>query len=183
MSAVEETGPSRLQLGLLTGVPFGLLWGVLMALRERQDAAAGPAAYVIVGVASVVAGTLFGLVMAAFLGRLQDRAARRTGVGGVVAQRVVRAAVPPREVLARAAEAAARLPGGRVTAVDGDRALLRTGVTWRSWGERVDMEVLPQEPGARVVLRSRPLVPGTLVDQGRNAENVALLADWVADLP
>ncbi|MCE3550963.1 hypothetical protein LWC33_05765 [Pseudonocardia sp. RS11V-5] len=175
--------PSRLQLGLATGVPFGLFWGVLVALQGGPGETAGPAGYGILAVASILAGVLFGLVMALVLGHLQDRAARRTGVAGVLARRDVRAAVSAAEVLARAGEAAALLPGGRLTAVDADRALLRTGVTWRSWGERVEIEVRPQGPAALVALRSRPLVPFTLVDQGRNAENVAVLADWVAGLP
>ncbi|MCE0765478.1 hypothetical protein LWC35_21605 [Pseudonocardia kujensis] len=175
--------PSRVRLGLATGVPFGLFWGVLVALQGGPGADAGPAGYGILAGASIVAGALFGLVMALVLGHLQDRAARRTGTAGVVAQSTVRAAVSGPEVLARVGEAAALLPGGRVTAVDADRALLRTGVTWRSWGERIEIEVRPQGPASRVVLRSRPLVPFTLVDQGRNAENVARLADWVAGLP
>lgn len=175
--------PGRLRLALATGVPFGLFWGVIVAVQDGPVADAGPAAYAILAGASVVAGALFGLVMALVLGHLQDRAAQRTGVAGVVAQGAVRAAVPGPEVLARVAEAAALLPGGRLAAVDGSRALLRTGVSWRSWGERVEIEVLPQGPAARVVLRSRPLVPFTLVDQGRNADNVARLAAWVAALP
>jgi hypothetical protein len=174
--------PSRLHLGLATGVPFGLFWGGLVALQGGPGGDPGPAGYVILAVASAVAGTLFGLVMALVLGHLQDRAARRTGVHGVSARRVVQAAVSGPEVLARAGAAAAML-GGRLMAVDADRALLRTGVSWRSWGERVEIEVRAQGPAARVVLRSRPLVPFTLVDQGRNAENVARLADWVAGLP
>jgi hypothetical protein len=175
--------PSRLQLGLATGVPFGLFWGGLVALQGGPGDDADAAGYVILAVASVVAGTLFGLVMTLVLGRLQDRAARRTGVAGVAAQRVVRAAVSGPEVLARAGQAAAVLPRGRLTAVDADRALLRAGVSWRSWGERIEIEVRPEGPAARVVLRSRPLVPFTLVDQGRNAENVAALAEWVESLP
>ncbi|GAA4695719.1 hypothetical protein GCM10023215_37010 [Pseudonocardia yuanmonensis] len=182
--AVRTTRPpSRLHLALVTGVPFGLFWGVIVALQDGPVGDAGPAAYAILAGASVVAGVLFGAAMALVLGHLQERAVQQSGVPGVVAYGTVRAAVPGPEVLARVAEAAALLPGGRVTAVDAGRALLRTGVSWRSWGERVEVEVLPQGPAARVVLRSRPLVPFTLVDQGRNAENVARLAAWVADLP
>ena len=49
----------------------------------------------------------------------------------------------------------------------------RTGMSWKSWGEHIRVKVQALDGGrVRVRVESRATFPLTVVDYGRNAENV-----------
>jgi hypothetical protein len=45
-------------------------------------------------------------------------------------------------------------------------------ISWRSWGEKMGVEVLGVDGDALVQVKSRSTLPTTLIDWGKNAENV-----------
>jgi hypothetical protein len=45
-------------------------------------------------------------------------------------------------------------------------------VNWRSWGESVGVDVLGVDGDALVQVKSRSRLPTTLIDWGKNADNV-----------
>jgi hypothetical protein len=177
----------HLRLALATGIPFAVLWGGWFALTGAF--APGPGGLVIVAVAAVVAGALFGTAMSLVLGGIQLRAERRTlgrvrGRGGC-ASATIPVGTPAAEVLRRGAEAAAALPRAELTSVDPEAGILvlRGGMSWRSWGERIEITAAPRFDSATdVTITSRSAIPWTLVDYGVNARNVQRLAVWVRDL-
>lgn len=75
------------------------------------------------------------------------------------------------DVFARCVEAVGSVPGARIvraTASTGDiRA--RVALTSESWGERVRVNVHPVPGGAEVTVSSRPVHPGTVIDQARTS--------------
>lgn len=55
----------------------------------------------------------------------------------------------------------------------GDGFSLRSGVTWKSWGERVVVAITPiGENQYEYVVSSSPRIPTTIIDYGKNLENV-----------
>ena len=45
-------------------------------------------------------------------------------------------------------------------------------ISWRSWGETVGVDVLGVDGDALVQIKSRSRLPTTLIDWGKNAQNV-----------
>jgi carbon monoxide dehydrogenase subunit G len=81
--------------------------------------------------------------------------------------------LPPEQALARCRAALERM---RVNGLKVDPASAtvrgRGRMTWASFGEQVECRVHPAGRGSRVEIRSRPTVPTTLVDYGKNRQNV-----------
>jgi hypothetical protein len=182
------------RIAIATGVPYAILWSIYMAIVE--DVGLDPAGLGIIAATGAVAGLFFGILMSAVLGRWQSRAAdRRRRLTdpaapdavdvGVHRRSTVRVEVPAAEILRRSSDAAGVLRRGRVTAVEeADRIVkLRVGMSWRSWGERVVLRLHPQTPSVTdVTVTSRPVFPWTLVDYGRNADNVERMLEWLRAL-
>jgi hypothetical protein len=81
----------------------------------------------------------------------------------------------PEDVLHRAQDGVARIARVKAVVTDAGRGLIeaRTAVSLWSWGERVRVEIRLMEAGrVRVRVESRAAFPLTLIDYGRNAENV-----------
>ena len=55
-------------------------------------------------------------------------------------------------------------PAGRLEAI--------FPISWRSWGETVGVDVLGVDGDALVQIKSRSRLPTTLIDWGKNGENV-----------
>jgi hypothetical protein len=179
---------SHLRLALATGVPFAVLWGAWFALAGTLPP--GPGGLGIIAVAAVVAGVFFGRAMSLVLGGEQLRGERRaldpvvTSRPGV-ASATIPVGVPAAQVLRHGAEAAATLPRAELTSVDTHTGtlVLRVGMSWLSWGERIGITAPPRFRSATdVTITSRSVVPWTLVDYGVNARNVERLAVWARNL-
>jgi hypothetical protein len=181
------------RIAIATGVPYAVVWSIYMAIAE--DVGLDPARLGIVAGTGALAGLFFGILMSAVLGTWQWRAAARRRVTdpaapdgvdvGVHRRSTIRVEVPAAEILRRSSDAAGVLRRGRVTAVeDADRIVtLRVGMSWRSWGERVELRLHPQSPSVTdVIVTSRPVFPWTLVDYGVNAGNVERVLEWLRAL-
>jgi hypothetical protein len=56
-------------------------------------------------------------------------------------------------------------------------------LTWRSWGERLVLATHADDSGGTAVtITSEPLFRLTLLDYGRNRDNVERLAGWLRGL-
>lgn len=63
-----------------------------------------------------------------------------------------------------------------------DGIRLKTPVTWKSWGEDVQIIRLSEEDGTfEYQITSRPKVKTTIVDYGKNTENIALIESILAE--
>jgi hypothetical protein len=82
-------------------------------------------------------------------------------------------------VLAACRRAVAHL-GSQMTAldVDGGRLTAKTGMSWRSWGEKLTVSVEPVAARQwRVCVASDSVLPATLLDWGKNGMNVRYIVD------
>ena len=63
---------------------------------------------------------------------------------------------------------------------DGDALKLTTGTTWRSWGEIILLNFRQdRNDGCVVEIRSKPWLGTTVVDYGKNKENVERIAELI----
>ena len=53
-------------------------------------------------------------------------------------------------------------------------------ISWRSWGERVGVDVRGVDGDVLVQIKSRSSLPTTLIDWGKNADNVRRFLSVVA---
>jgi hypothetical protein len=183
------------RIAIATGVPYAVLWSIYMAIAE--DVGLDLVRLGIVAATGALGGLFFGIVMSAVLGTWQWRAAARRRRAtdpaapdavdvGVHRRSTVRVEVPAAEILRRSGDVAGVLRRAKVTAVEeADRiVMLRVGMSWRSWGERVELRLHPQSPSVTdVIVTSRPVFPWTLVDYGVNAGNVERVLEWLRALP
>lgn len=175
----------HLSIVLAMGLPFAAVQIVLLPLITER----GVVGSVVDG---IINGLVFGVIMSALLGTAQWRAAvgahrrrlttdpeapfdlriRASGTVAITAGRD--------EVLRAAAGAAAALGYAKIKAVDEAEGTITmtVGPSWQSWGERV---IVTAGAGA-VTTTSRPLVPLTTVDYGRNIANVDKVAAWARAL-
>ncbi|MGV9411386.1 hypothetical protein ACWDOP_15825 [Nocardia sp. NPDC003693] len=161
------------------------LFGVLMA-GYSAILGVGLGGAVVVG---VVGGLLFGAIMSLLLGTINIRSARRIGgeaaTNAPVRQQVstVLSAEPP--AVFEAVDHLIQGSGARVTRRDtiAGRIEARTGFSWKSWGERLSATVLSLGDGrTEVRIESRPAFPGTVVDYGKNLQNVRQLEQGLRGL-
>lgn len=56
---------------------------------------------------------------------------------------------------------------------------IKTGVSLRSWGEKLHVELVSETEGTRVSVRSAAKLGTTLFDYGKNAENVRKIIEII----
>lgn len=152
---------ARLYLKLLLGmgIPFGLMTGLTTGRPN-------------VGIAT---GLTFGLTMSAIVGTLTVRGHRH--LGGDLSPRaasVVRVSAAPAVVRRRVLDALPVL-SARIVTDEADRIVACTGMTWRSWGERITVDLDAAAGFTDVTLGSSPTLRWTLVDYGKGRRNVEYL--------
>ena len=151
-----------------TGVPFAVLMGLFFAaLFDLSGLEA-----LLIGLAM---GVFFGAVMALVLGTAQLAGNRGAPRGASLSPRQSRdVPIVNGPDLADRIVAALRSLPAEVTAVDvpAGRYVARRGVSWKSWGEVVVVQLTgdPAHPVATV--SSRPRLGTTLIDYGRGRRNV-----------
>lgn len=85
----------------------------------------------------------------------------------------------------RCVEAVASLENSTVLRADGSKGLIvaRVKASWESFGEIVRLQVSREAAGAAVRLSSRPRMPLTVLDQGKNERNLQAIVDRLTELP
>jgi hypothetical protein len=166
-----------LKVFLASGPPFGLLFGLVALL------AGGPRTGLIVG---LLTGLAFGVPMALIIGSLHIARIGASGPGevsgGTRASTVVELPMQMDRALHQAAGVLQSLGGFQIEQVDVTAGVLtaRSGMTATSWGEQVTIEARPGPAGTALRIQSRPSMKLTLIDYGRNADNVRRIAEGLA---
>lgn len=154
----------------------GLVFGGIKALRTVMEGGSGGE----VVATFVGAGLFFGLFMAVGLTALHRRRIRKMGldpdtVGAAVdVHECITLPLRADQALALCRSAVKRVPGASGIQVNEASATVeaRVRMTWISFGERIECRVTPSDGAAEVSIRSRPTLRTTIVDYGKNLENV-----------
>lgn len=168
------------RLFFFCGVTFGLLQGIVAAL-DGQSAGAALAF-------GLGAGLFFGLLMAASLTavswwRLKSRGVDPNTAGaGVDVRERITVPLTSDQALALCQSAVKQVPKATVVQVDAASATLeaRVGMTWASFGERIEFSVTPAGGATEVSIRSHPVLRTTIADYGKNRENVERIRTFLA---
>lgn len=89
---------------------------------------------------------------------------------------------PYDDVFDRAVQAAGALAGSRRVRSNRSTGVIVTRVapTWESFGEKVRLVVRGGVSGAEVQLSSKPRIPGTVIDQGKNERNLQAIVSHLS---
>ena len=89
---------------------------------------------------------------------------------------------PVAEAYQRCLNATEALPGSKVKSADeaSNRIELKSKMSMKSWGEKVTLELSPEGKATTLVhVTSKPSVPITMADYGKNQANVNDVAAWL----
>ncbi len=175
----------RIFLGM--AIPFGIVMGGMLAgvgvlvdfASEDIDFSVPPALIgALIGIGS---GVFFGMVMSLILGVMHFT---RTDTPYVRHRRTYSIGGSLDEAKSICVEAVMSISGATVNRAAADNSLLaRTGVTWQSFGETIECSFEPAGPNRQIVsVESRPVIKTTLVDYGRNLENIEAISVRMKEL-
>jgi hypothetical protein len=98
------------------------------------------------------------------------------------AEQTLTLSLPLSDVYQRCLGAAEAVPKSKLKRADevASKVELRTKVSLKTFGEKIELELSPEGEGAtRVHVSSKAIVPTTLVDYGRNQRNVNSVVSWL----
>lgn len=164
-----------------TSIPYGLWMGLSMGAMALLTSHFPIRTAAFTAALCLVSGVFFGTFMALSLGELHRRGLRQRGFTptaqnlAVVHRRAISLRLPYSQAFDRCREALSRLPRTAIQQEDRSIGILvaRCGTTWASWGERIVLYLQPEADGTtRVAFNSRPILRSTIIDYGKNLENV-----------
>lgn len=175
-SAVRFASTCFLATAVGFGSYMGASFGTLLFVTTRSPRTALNAGSIV----AILAGSLFGAAMTMGLYVSQRRAARLPR-GSVLATRQsatfhVRCGIDRLRPILEQAHAA--LGGASRCHLEGGTLVVhgRTRLSWASWGEIVRIEAGPEAGGVVPVrVESRPILPVTIADRGKNRANVVAI--------
>jgi hypothetical protein len=154
------------------GLFFGFFQAVLVLAQGGPPGKA-------IGV-GVVAGLFFGLSMAVVLSAMHRWGMKKRGFdpgssdSSVDVRERITLPLASDQALALCRSAVEQVPKARGVRVNAESATLaaRVGMSWASFGEHIECRVQPGDGGSTLEIRSRPALRTTIVDYGKNRENV-----------
>lgn len=161
---------SYLKSVVIFGVPFGVMAWLMGSLGERANT-----------LHYMAQGLLFGAGMGAWALWWTRRNRRRLEEKGIQAEdmaprqeREIQVSLPPEVALDACVRVLKQISKAKVLATDASTGICtaQTGVTWRSFGERITTKVYAEGPGSRIRISSVPRMPTAMLDGGRGLENV-----------
>lgn len=154
------------RLFVVAAVPFGVVMaGVMSVFGHVQDSLW----------AGLLAGVVYGLLMSAVLGTIHGHAVRRLGERPTTtssAEATIHVPLDPTTAMSRCAGALAELSGASSVTRDGDKAWTTTGMSAASFGERVECVFAADSSGTTIHVLSNSIRKWTLLDYGKNRQNV-----------
>ena len=162
-----------------SGVPFGFVMGVTEGFFHGFQRG------LIFGIAT---GAFFGLGMVLYLGILHKRSVERQGFEitedtlSVRQNRILFLLQPYDEVFEGCIRALETIEKSEVKTADPSTGKIEatTGWGWKSWGEKITIEIASSEADLTgVVILSRPKMQTTLTDYGKNLENVETISNFL----
>jgi hypothetical protein len=162
---------------LLAGVPFGIVAGC-SAYYQLQTIVA-----LYIGVAG---GVIFGLSIAWYQ-RSRESQLRRQGLNAddmsPIQEKSVQVPLDIESALEKSKAALTKIRKLKESSVQvaSRQITAKTGITFQSFGEQINVDIKPTDSGSIVSISSRPIVVTTVVDGGKGRENVELFAKALLD--
>jgi len=169
----------NLKIFLANGVPFGVFMGILFSSLYGLNAGL---------TAGLMSGLIFGFLMFIILGFLHSRAVRKISGGtagasmGTSHERNIKLHLPIDKAFDLCIESLGMIGKCRVREQDRSRGRIIAGspVNWKTWGDTISFDITAagrEETGVRI--SSRPTSRSTIVDYGKNLENVEKIVSFL----
>jgi hypothetical protein len=169
----------NLKIFLAGGIPFGAFMGILFSSLYGLNAGLP---------GGLMSGLIFGFLMFIILGYLHSRAVRKiSGVTSVESMgtfqvRNIKMHLPFEGAFDRCIESLGVIRKCRVREQDRSRGkiIAKSSVNWKTWGDTISFEITgagSEETDVRV--SSRPTSRSTIVDYGKNLENVEKIVSFL----
>ncbi|MBM7603737.1 hypothetical protein JOC75_001710 [Metabacillus crassostreae] len=161
---------------IFTSIPFGFFMYIQALIFNNAEPSI--ALYIVIGL-------VFGLFMSLFMTILDFQSKKSIGEGksnGVHKKGTIEVPLPEDEVFKLCRDAGSVLKGAKVRHENQQKGLLiiRTGINWKTWGDIIEIVVEDIDANhTRVFIQSRPVVPTTLVDYGKNYENIKRIIGYI----
>ena len=169
----------HLKIFLANGIPFGTFMGILLSSLYGLN----------IGLpGGLISGLVFGFLMFIILGFLHSRAVRK--ISGETSgesmdtfqARNIKLLVPFERAFDLCIESLGMISKCRVQEQDRSRGkiIARSSVNWKTWGDTISFEIAPSGSEATDVrVSSRPTSWSTIVDYGKNLENVERIVSFL----
>ncbi|WP_226668084.1 hypothetical protein [Metabacillus litoralis] len=160
---------------VFTSIPFGFFM-YLQALLLKDEPSM--ALYIMMGL-------VFGLLMALILTIIDRHSKKSIGEdmdNGVHQKNTYELQLSVSEAFQLCKQTVSVLNSAKITYENQEKGLLifKTGINWRTWGDVVEIALNEINPSStKISIHSRPRVPTTLVDYGKNAENVQQIINFI----
>ncbi|MEZ5503449.1 MAG: hypothetical protein R3E50_12660 [Halioglobus sp.] len=163
-----------LKIWMKSGAFFGIGMGLFYTFQQNN--------YISGAIGGVIAGFLFGAAMAGF-SFASDRKMKEKGMvtesTSVHQTKSLRISLPIETVEPIILKAILSIPKTKLKNTSGNQFEAKTGMTWKSFGEEILVTL--DEDGSSVIARmsSKPSLKTTIVDYGKNIENVHAISSYV----
>ncbi len=164
-----------LKIFLGSGVPFGTLMGAFYSLRYGFSAGL---------IGGLFAGLIFGTLMFIILGFLHSRSVKKIASGksekamGVHHVRNIEVQVPYDKLFDLCVMSLGLIKKCKIQEENRSqgRIVAKAGINWKTWGDTISFDINWMNDGyTHVKVSSRPTARTTLVDYGKNLENVEII--------
>lgn len=168
-----------LKLFLAMGIPFGILMGIFDSLRYGFFSGL---------ISGLFEGIFFGVFMSLTLGSLHSQSVKRMPYEnseesmGVHHVRNVELRLPYDDVFNICIESLSSIKKFKIQKEDRSQGKIvaRTSVSWKTWGDVISFDVCRIDNNrTQVIVSSKPVVRITLVDYGKNLENVERIVEFL----
>jgi hypothetical protein len=157
-----------------SGAYFGIAMGTFYIFQQGN--------YIAGAIGGAIAGLLFGSIMAS-LTYLADKNINKRGVFNLSNQvNTVQSLIIslPFDVVDTALEDAVLcVPNAKITTFNYGYVKAKTGFTWKSFGEEIIVVLEKSDASTIIKINSKPLVKTTIVDYGKNSENVQKIHTFI----
>lgn len=163
----------KIALFLSTSMPYGIIMGIILGKSLLSGLISG-----------LIAGLLFGFILTWILWLIQRHYLKKAGLDKKKIRTSylveLRAEGSKDEVFNMCLGTISRIHKGSIEQCDRQRGIIaaKAGLNWRTWGDRIRFEIEEiRDNQCRIQTTSRPIVPTTLIDYGKNAENIKTIMD------
>ncbi|UGB30523.1 hypothetical protein [Metabacillus sp. B2-18] len=160
-----------LTIFFITSISFGLIMGLLFQELEL----------------GITVGFFFGLAMAVMIGiinKISMKSIGESGTSSVKQEKVIELTLPCKPVFELCKKAVLSIKGAKITYENEQEGIIRakTAVNALTWGDTivVNVEKINAE-NSKVHIQSKPAVPTTVVDYGKNLKNVKAISSYLMD--
>lgn len=177
-----------LKLFLGTGIPFGIIFGIIYSIiysLEYDDFFIG------IGIlAGLFGGIFYGVFMSLILGSRHIRSVKRLqyrnseDAMGVHHVRNVELQLPYDKAFDLCIESIRLIKKSKIQKKDISQGKItaKAGMTWKTWGDLISFDIRKiDNEKTQVIVSSRPTLRATLVDYGKNLENVERIISFLKE--